>query len=149
MKFSLVTLFLFFAGSQLIAQNNQSDTLTGKHDQVILVNQEVPPQFPGGNDSLRAFIECNNNWKVGRETIVGKVFVEFIVEKDGSVTNIKVLKGLNESCDEEAKRIVSILPKFKPGEQSNVPVRMRMVLPITFDGMKYEQKCDSLEHQQC
>lgn len=143
MKFSLVTLVLFFASSQLIAQNNKSYTLTGEHDQVTLVKPEVPTHFPGGNDSLRGFIERNNNWKVGRETTVGKVFVEFMVEKDGSVTNIEVLKGLNESCDEEAKRIVSILPKFKPGEQSNVPVRMRMVLPITFDGMKYEQKCEA------
>lgn len=110
--------------------------MANKDEELVFVNPDVPPEFPGGYDSLYAFIERNNNWRVGQETIVGKVFVEFIVEKDGTVTNIKVIKGLNESCDIEAKRLVSILPKFKPGEQSGIPVKMRMVLPITFDGLK-------------
>lgn len=103
--------------------------------EVIFANPELPPQFPGGMDSLLTFIELNNSWQVGRETITGKVFVEFVIEKDGSVTNIKVVKGLHKSCDEEAIRLISILPKFKPGEQSGIPVRMKMVMPITFDGM--------------
>ncbi|WP_258101058.1 energy transducer TonB [Marinoscillum pacificum] len=97
---------------------------------------ETMPVFPGGQDSLRTFIERNNNWQVGRETIVGKVFIAFVVEVDGSITNIEIMRGLHPSCDEEAKRIIGLMPNWKPGEQMGTPVRTKMILPIAFDGLK-------------
>ncbi len=128
MKRILLVHAMFIGAASVNAQTDSPD--------LIFVDPEIQPQFPGGMDSLRTFIEYNNSWQVGRETIVGKVYVEFVVEKDGSVTHIKVVKGLNESCDEEARRLISILPKFKPGEHSGIPARMKMIVPITFDGMK-------------
>jgi len=125
--------------------NAQTDSLTIPFDSTSnelteqeewIFPMETMPQFPGGEDSLRVFVERNNNWQVGSETIVGKVFVGFVVELDGSVTNIEIMRGLHPTCDEEAKRIISLMPRWKPGEQLGTPIRTKLILPITFDGLK-------------
>lgn len=67
-----------------------------------------------------------------RMEIEGKVFVEFVVEKDGSITDVKAIKGIGAGCDEEAVRVVGESPKWKPAKQRGKSVRQRMVLPITF-----------------
>jgi periplasmic protein TonB len=67
-----------------------------------------------------------------RMGIEGKVFVEFVIEKDGSITDVKAIKGIGAGCDEEAVRVVESAPKWKPGKQRGKPVRQRMVLPINF-----------------
>ena len=71
-----------------------------------------------------------------RMEIEGKVFVEFVVEKDGSITDVKAIKGIGAGCDEEAIRVVSESPKWKPAKQRGKSVRQRMVLPITFKTSK-------------
>ncbi len=116
----------------------QFDSIATKSNETELIIDpvETMPEFPGGLDSLKAFINRNNNWKVGKDTIVGKVFVEFIVEVDGSITNTQVLRGLNELCDNEAMRIVSIMPKWKPGLLMGNPIQTKMIIPILFNGMK-------------
>lgn len=67
-----------------------------------------------------------------RMGIEGKVFVEFVIEKDGTITDVKAIKGIGAGCDEEAVRIVQAAPKWKPGKQRGKPVRQKMVLPIAF-----------------
>lgn len=128
-----------------IQLNAQTDSLRILDDSIafeqtgeveIIDPIETMPEFPGGQDSLRAFIDRNNSWQVGQLTIVGRVYVAFVVEKDGSITNIEIMRGLNESCDKEAKRIIGLMPNFKPGEQMGIPVRMKMIVPITLDGVK-------------
>jgi protein TonB len=64
--------------------------------------------------------------------IEGKVFVEFIVDKDGKLTNIKVVRGIGGGCDEEAIRVISRMPNWKPGKQRGMPVKVRMIIPIHF-----------------
>jgi periplasmic protein TonB len=67
-----------------------------------------------------------------RMGIEGKVFVEFVIEKDGSITDVKAIKGIGGGCDQEAERILQSAPKWKPGKQRGKPVRQKMVLPINF-----------------
>lgn len=67
-----------------------------------------------------------------RMQIEGKVFVEFVINRDGSITEVKVLKGIGGGCDEEAVRVLETSPRWKPGKQRGLPVRQRMVLPIIF-----------------
>jgi protein TonB len=67
-----------------------------------------------------------------RMNIEGKVFVEFVVNRDGSLVDVKVMKGIGAGCDEEAVRVIQSAPAWKPGKQRGKPVRQRMVLPITF-----------------
>ena len=67
-----------------------------------------------------------------RMGIEGKVFVEFVVDKDGTITNVKAIKGIGAGCDEEATRVIQGSPKWNPGKQRGRPVKVRMILPITF-----------------
>lgn len=64
--------------------------------------------------------------------IEGRVFVQFVVGKDGSLTDVTVIRGIGGGCDEEAIRVLKGAPGWKPGKQRGKPVRVKMVLPITF-----------------
>jgi protein TonB len=64
--------------------------------------------------------------------IEGKVFVEFIVDKDGSITEVTVMKGIGSGCDEEAIRVIKAAPKWNPGKQRGQPVKVKLIVPITF-----------------
>jgi protein TonB len=67
-----------------------------------------------------------------RMGVEGKVFVEFVVNRDGSIVDVKAIKGIGAGCDEEAVRIVQSAPAWTPGKQRGKPVRQKMVIPITF-----------------
>lgn len=104
-----------------------------KADEVFVIVEEQP-SFPGG---MKAFYELMGDKirypSMARRTQVqGRVFIEFIVEKNGVLTGIKVVKGIGAGCDEEAIRVLKTVPRFNPGKQRGVPVRVKMVLPIYF-----------------
>ena len=85
-------------------------------------------------ENLEEYFQKNLKYPMmARESdIQGRVFVGFVVEKDGSISNVKVLRGIGGGCDEEAVRVVQSLPKFKPGKQRGNPVRVQYTLPIVF-----------------
>jgi periplasmic protein TonB len=94
---------------------------------------EEPPFYPGGEAVMMKFIRDNlvypdSAYKNGLE---GKVMVEFIVEPDSSVTNVKAIKTFDEPCAREAERIVGLM-KWNPGTQNYQPVRTKMIMPIRF-----------------
>ena len=64
--------------------------------------------------------------------IEGKVFVQFVVDKDGNLTNVQAIKGIGAGCDEEAVRVIAKAKRWSPGKQRGRPVKVRMILPITF-----------------
>jgi protein TonB len=100
----------------------------------ILPIADVMPEFPGGLEELYKYLGSNMKYPpMARENgIQGKVFVSFVVEKDGSITQIKELRGIGGGCDKEAKRVVKKMPKWKAGEQNGIPVRVRYTLPVSF-----------------
>ena len=104
------------------------------NDEDILDVVEVDPEFPGGMEALYKYLAENIKYpeQAKAEKIQGRVAVSFVIEKDGSVTNAKVLRGIGGGCDEEALRVVNAMPKWTPGRMSNEPVRVNYVLPITF-----------------
>ncbi|MCK5701162.1 MAG: energy transducer TonB, partial [Cyclobacteriaceae bacterium] len=67
-----------------------------------------------------------------RMGIEGKVFVQFVVDKDGTLTEVTAVKGIGAGCDQEAVRVIEGAPKWKPGKQRGRSVKVRMILPITF-----------------
>ena len=95
---------------------------------------EEMPQFPGGEQKLMEYISENIKYpQNARETgIQGRVFVGFIVEPDGSVSNVKLLRGIGGGCDEEAIRVIKSLPKWEPGKQRGKAVRVAYQLPVFF-----------------
>lgn len=94
-------------------------------------NYPVMPEYPGGNDSLLKFINYNLKNPL-EETVQGIVKVLFIVEKDGSLTNIKIAKSLGEAYDNEAIRVVKLMPKWIPGKENGNPMSVKVLLPIKF-----------------
>jgi len=95
---------------------------------------EDQPEPKGGMAAFYEYVGKNLKYpaQARRMGIEGKVFVEFVVDKDGSITNVKAIKGIGAGCDEEAKRVIEKAPKWSPGKQRGRPVKVRMILPITF-----------------
>ena len=100
----------------------------------VYVVVEQMPEFPGGDKELYQFIADNIKYpaEAKEEGLKGRVFVNFIVEPDGSVSDIRVLRGIGGGCDEEAVRVVESMPKFKPGMQNGEAVRVSYTVPVIF-----------------
>ncbi len=102
-------------------------------DQIFTI-VENKPEFEGGNAAFMKFLQKNIKYpsQARRMDIEGRVFVQFIVGADGSVSQVEVLKGLGAGCDEEAVRVISKSPNWIPGKQRGKPVRVRIVVPLIF-----------------
>ncbi|GAB3703325.1 energy transducer TonB [Spirosoma flavus] len=95
---------------------------------------EQQPEFPGGMDALRSFLGKNLKYPRAAASagVSGRVYISFVVNTDGSLTDVQVLKGVGFGCDEEALRVVNKMPAWRPGKQSGRTVRVKYNLPITF-----------------
>ena len=95
---------------------------------------EQQPAFPGGVAEMYKYLSKNMKYppQASRANISGKVHLTFVVNTDGSIQDVQVVKGLGFGCDEEAKRVVQSMPKWNPGKQSGRPVRVKFNLPVTF-----------------
>ena len=95
---------------------------------------EQMPEFPGGAAGMMKFIAENVKYpeEAYSKGIEGRVLVQFIIEKDGSVTNVKVIKKVNDAIDAEAVRVVKAMPKWKPGKQNGREVRVKYTIPVIF-----------------
>ncbi|MGI9544043.1 MAG: energy transducer TonB [Cyclobacteriaceae bacterium] len=100
----------------------------------IHIVAEVMPAPVGGMQAFYKYIGKNLKYpSVARRIgIEGKVYMYFVIDRDGSLSDVKVLKGIGGGCDEEALRVVEAAPKWNPGKQRGVPVRVKMTLPIIF-----------------
>lgn len=103
-------------------------------EEVPFIIVENMPTFPGGEKKMLEYVAKNVKYpqlakEVGTQ---GRVFVSFIVEKDGSITNVTILRGIGSGCDEEAIRVVKSMPKWNPGLQCGRAVRVSCNLPINF-----------------
>ena len=95
---------------------------------------EDMPQFPGGDAALLSYIGKSVKYPVIAQEngIQGRVIVSFVVERDGSVADAVVVRGVDPSLDKEALRVVNSMPKWTPGKQRGKPVRVKYTLPVTF-----------------
>lgn len=102
-------------------------------DEVFLVVEETAAP-KGGMQAFYEFVGKKLKYpaQARRMGVEGRVFVEFVINRDGSIVDVKAIKGIGAGCDEEAVRVVQSMPAWNPGKQRGKPVRQRMVLPITF-----------------
>jgi protein TonB len=105
-------------------------TITGEVFTIV----EQMPEFPGGEKALNDFISKNLKYpQMAIENgVQGKVWMGFIVGKDGTVSNIEVVRGIGGGCDQEALRVLKLMPKWNPGKQSGRPVIVKFRIPINF-----------------
>ena len=103
-------------------------------EQVIFQVVENDPEFPGGAEALYKYLAQNIKYpQLARENnITGRVYVTFVVEKDGSVTGVRVLRDIGGGCGQEAIRVVKSMPKWTPGKQRGKNVRVQYNLPVNF-----------------
>ncbi len=95
---------------------------------------EDKPEFPGGDIALMKFLQKNTKFpEIAKENdIQGRVFVGFVIGKDGKVTDVTILRGVDPYLDKEALRVVKSMPAWKPGKQRGKPVKVRYQVPINF-----------------
>ena len=103
-------------------------------EEVIFTVVEEWPSFPGGEEARLRFLSENIRYpQMAREAgIQGTVFLTFVVERDGSVTDVRIVRGIGGGCDEEAIRVVRNMPRWTPGRQRGQPVRVQFNMPIRF-----------------
>ena len=126
LKVALMILVLLFSFMTSTAQTKKNNMV---YDVV-----EVMPQYPGGQIAMLKYIMENIKYpkQIMEEGIQGRVTVSFIVEKDGRVSNVRLLRSVQPSLDKEAIRVVKSMPKWTPGKHNGKPVRVRFNLPVMF-----------------
>lgn len=129
----LVLLFVFKLQSYFC----QVPDSTSLNDNSIEAVVENPAEYPGGNNAMYQFISNNLSLPESgiQKKISGKCYVRFVVEKNGEISNVTLLKGINDcvECNESALQIVKSLPKMKPAKNEGKIVRSYYVLPIAFN----------------
>lgn len=117
-----------------IVENEVANTLTQADDRTVYSSVDTPASFPGGNAALFTHIAKNQKYpSLAQENgEQGKVIVSFVIEKDGSVGDVKIKKAVSQSLDREAIRVIKTLPKFTPAKNGGKVVRSEMSIPVTF-----------------
>ena len=138
LAFFISTGFIFSTPSTIdFGKDNQSqhnfllsDSSTSKDS----VKIDVPPQFEGGMQSFYEYVGKSLKYprKARKKKAQGRVFVQFVVDKDGSIIDVKVLKGVHPKLDEEAARVIRESPKWIPATHEGKIVKVRMTIPISF-----------------
>ena len=140
MKNLLFICLMILASIQLQAQEIVDSTKMevkiedSTKEEEIFAFVEVMPEYPGGEDALIRFLQKNIRYPADAvsKNIQGTVMVEIIVEKDGSISHPRVVKGIGGGCNEESLRVIKLMPKWKPAKQVGKYVRVYYAIPITF-----------------
>ena len=105
-----------------------------EEEQVIHIRVEKMPEFPGGQEALNRFLVRNIKYPLLAQEngIQGRVVCQFVVNSDGSIVDISVVRGVEESLDKEAIRVIKSMPKWTPGRQCGKSLRVKYTLPIRF-----------------
>jgi periplasmic protein TonB len=133
MRLILITIALLAFFSTAKAQ--KSDTLKElRADTLIFTAVEKDPTFKGGIDKFYQYLSQNLHYPASaiKNHIQGKVFITFVVERDGSLTDVKVVRGVSEDIDAEALRVIKNSPKWNPGTQNRRAVRVQYTMPLNF-----------------
>lgn len=136
---TLLAVLLAFTACNQPTSNTKKKQVTEQNlpptaDSKVFTVVEQKPEFVGGNKALIQYLAKNIKYpkQAKKKGIQGRVFVSFIIEKDGSVSHAKILKGIGGGCDKEALKVVEQMPKWIPGKQSGENVRVAFTLPINF-----------------
>ena len=100
----------------------------------VFISVEQNPEFAGGMNALLKFLQKNLRYPspAVNANVMGKVYMQFVVGQDGNISKVDVVKGIGFGCDEEAERVVKLMPKWSPGRQSGRAVAVKFTLPISF-----------------
>lgn len=138
-KLSTILLFLLisnisFAQEEVVLQTVRDTTTQVNDSDEVFVFVTDGPEFIGGEEARIKYLQKNIKYpEMAKESgIQGTVYITFVVEKDGSITNVKVLRGIGGGCDTESVRIIKKMPKWKPGMVKGKAVRVQYNMPIRY-----------------
>lgn len=144
-KFGILFLSLLFlslsctaCGQEAISDNDSLSQTSVKQQEEgnseIFIQVEQQPQFPGGDAALMKFIKENLCFPstLAENCVQGRVTLSFIIEEDGTISDIKCMRSPHDDLTKEAIRVVKLMPKWLPGKQNGKVVRVKYVLPVTF-----------------
>ena len=131
---STLILVAFFSTTIISAQVVTAEKNGSKKDEAIFEVVEQQPEFPGGMPALMEYLQTNIQYPASaqKDKVKGTVIVRFVVDTDGSISNVAIAKALNPDCDKEAVRVISQMPKWNPGYQGGKPVRCNFSVPVRF-----------------
>jgi periplasmic protein TonB len=129
-----IILLCCFCMPLLSFAQTKDTTSVNESEQEILSFAEVMPEFPGGNDEMYRFLARNIVYpqKLREKDIEGKVIITFVVRKDGSLDDIKVINKTAKEFADEAIRIIKLMPKWTPGKEKGELVNVKFIVPIKF-----------------
>lgn len=121
--------------SENLPTTDTDENITAPGDEEVFSEVDERPDPVGGFPAFVSYMQDNLAYpsEAKDQEVEGKVFVQFIVAKDGSISEVKAIKGIGHGCDTEAVRIISEMPDWKPGIKDGEPVNVRMVLPVNFE----------------
>ena len=113
---------------------NAQKTVVSQSNQSVYDQVEQMPEFPGGMPAMIEFLQTNLKYPEDaiKQQVGGRVMVMFVVETDGTLSNVRVARNVFPSLDSEAVRVVKTMPKWKPGKEKGRPVRVNFTLPVVF-----------------
>lgn len=119
-------------GTEFVFEEPVEEVIEDDNELFTVVEQN--PEFEGGYAAMMAFIQKNMVYPpiARRMQVDGTVHISFIVSKTGTISEVKVLRGISAECDKEAVRVVELMPPWKPGKQNGRPVNVRFVMPLKF-----------------
>jgi len=120
--------------TEIVFEEPVQEVVVVEDENKIFTVVEQQPEFQGGYEAMMNFIKKNMRYPASarRMGVDGTVYVSFVVSKDGSISEVKTIRGISADCDKEAMRVVSMMPPWRPGKQNGKPVFVRFVLPIKF-----------------
>ena len=150
-RYTLPVVFRLSTGDNLLTKEEQQELASrGKVDELVIsvpanakdenhadevfIAVEVNPEYPGGTNAMMKFLADNTKYPVDavKDNISGRVICSFVVDKDGSLRDVTVLRGVSPSLDAEAVRVIKSMPKWKPGKQKGQEVKVKFTLPVVF-----------------
>ncbi len=109
-----------------------SNCLLGQDCSYIFINPEIPAQYKSGNKQLLKDIQTNLKYPNNQTDVTGKVYVSFTIDTTGKIINPKTKRGIHDSFNNEALKMLNLLGEWTPGEQHGKKVNTEMILPISF-----------------
>lgn len=134
MRFKLIVLLIGMALPLFSYSQNNNNAVKGEGAEYAINELDQQPEFPNGNEGLGKYLSENIKYpkKALKKNIMGKVHVQFVIDKTGKVTDVVAVRGVDKSLDKEAVRVIKSMPNWKPGMKDGQPVKVKYTIPINF-----------------
>ena len=137
MLLKVITLMVVLAGFCAVSQAQTTIGKSERKDTSVTKTWDIPetqPSFPGGKQKLMEFLASNTHYpeECLKDSIEGRVVVSFMIERNGEITDAKVVKGVHTAMDQEAVRVIQMMPRWCPGKINGQSRRVKYTLPFTF-----------------